>query len=154
MQNCALRMRRNARNVDSATDFKGNRQLAIPACITHVTNSTNKEKSLFPMPCSRILPWFGKCIHRSVMNRNIFRSVVGKWCIISYFIWGSWIFRIVGFGFLLSCTSLKLLYLNLLLSILCGFCRFWLLHILIPYNTIPYFRLPHFHVTNSALFST
>ena len=31
---------------------------------------------------------------------------------------------------------------------------FWLFHILIPYNIILYFRLPYFHVSNSALCST
>ena len=35
------------------------------------------------------------------------------------------------------------------------FCCFWLFHILMPYNMIIlYFRLPYFHVLNSALFST
>ena len=36
------------------------------------------------------------------------------------------------------------------------FCCFWLFYILIltPYNIILHFRLPYFHVSNSALFST
>ena len=35
------------------------------------------------------------------------------------------------------------------------FCCFWLFRILMPYNMIIlYYRLPHFHVSNSVLFST
>ena len=32
------------------------------------------------------------------------------------------------------------------------FCWFWLFHILMPYNIILYFRLPYFHVSDSAFF--
>ena len=36
-QNCGFRMRRHTGNVFPATEFKGNRQLTIPACITACT---------------------------------------------------------------------------------------------------------------------
>ena len=42
-QYCGLRMRRECRNVFSATDSKGNRELAIPTCITARASCTCRD---------------------------------------------------------------------------------------------------------------